>query len=281
MDRRPTICVESHRSKHEYADSFCSLAVEGSDTDSEEELGTAVEAHYHMPRRVGFGVADNDHMDIFECSRDCHETMELSLYHCKRSLSAYQSSPALAAPYDPWNSHSSTEGSYGTSSVYFDAKEFPDIDANSSGAVRGDAQLYATANWQTMDGSAENAPTDTLNLGILGLPMCPGCDLNLDELALGLPQCPGCTTGKHSRVLPSEQGAESSLDGSKNPAFFEAASVVSQSPYNRNGKGATKKLRHKIENVRIQPEQNRNWPMTTGKNAFWGKWRRTWSKLTS
>ncbi|RDI86857.1 hypothetical protein Vi05172_g3265 [Venturia inaequalis] len=49
IDPRPTVCIETHNSDHENPDSSCSFIVEHSDTDSEEELGTAVEAHYQRP----------------------------------------------------------------------------------------------------------------------------------------------------------------------------------------------------------------------------------------
>lgn len=88
--------------------------------------------------------------------------MRNQYYHLSRNLSGWSKHPALTAPYGLWSSRSTIEESYDTSSVYFYAKEFPDVETNSSEAVRCDSQLYAPANWQTADVKAEHAATTTL-----------------------------------------------------------------------------------------------------------------------
>ncbi|RDI86858.1 hypothetical protein Vi05172_g3264 [Venturia inaequalis] len=102
-------------------------------------------------------------MDMFERSMDYHERLILSLDRRMRSLTAFLTTSAPAAPHGPWNSQTSIEELNATSSVYFDAKEFLDIDAISSGAARFEAQLYAPASLQITDKSAEDAATATLN----------------------------------------------------------------------------------------------------------------------
>lgn len=151
LNRRSTVCVDSHNSKHENADSFCFFTVEPSDTDSEEELGTAVEAYYQRPRRVGFEEADSDHMDIFGRSETCHETLALSLDHRMRTLFPQATNPGLTTPYGPWDSESSVEKLDDASSVYLDAEEFPRIDASPSDVVGCDTQLDACASRQLKD----------------------------------------------------------------------------------------------------------------------------------
>ncbi|KAE9971892.1 hypothetical protein EG328_005320 [Venturia inaequalis] len=181
---------------------------------------------------------------MFERSMDYHERLILSLDRRMRSLTAFLTTSAPAAPHGPWNSQTSIEELNATSSVYFDAKEFLDIDAISSGAARFEAQLYAPASLQITDKSAEDAATATLNYS------GPG-------------------------------GVDSALEVVEDPAFFEVASVISESLSNGIGKGATRSLRHRMKYDSIRPKQHRNWLMTAEKKAFGGKWRRTWSKLVS
>lgn len=181
-----------------------------------------------------------------------------------RTLFPRATNAGLTNPHGPWDSESSLDKLDDASSVYFDAEEFPRIDASPSEAVSCDTQLDAYISRQLKDEPVEDFAADTFNL---------------EKRMLDLPQCPNCDIGDCSGVFASVQELDSDFEGTKNTASFEATPVISESWSNGTGNRAMRKLQRKLKIDKIWPEKTRNRPEITEEKTFWGKWRKMSSKI--